>query len=246
FVTATPLQVAQMGAIIANGGFLYRPRIVHHMTDENGNLVVRNGDDRLIVVLRDEDGNITYQDRQGNAVPAEEVTVPIQFDDDGNYIFQPEVLNAVDVDRQWLDIIAQGMHMVNGEDGTGSGYVDWLDDFGVSSAGKTGTSEFCDNIAIKREWCRFEDIERRRILPTHAWYVGYAPYEDPEIAVSCFMFNGDEGSRSCAPIVREIMAAYFGVDSYAPEAQQPEEGAGVATPPAPTPEETPPADGGGE
>lgn len=224
FVTATPLQVAQMGAIIANGGFLYRPSLVHHMTDENGNIVVRNGDDRLIIVLRDEDGDISYEDRQGNPVPAEEVTVPVQFDDEGNFVFQPQVLNAVEVDRQWLDVIAEGMRLVNAEDGTGSGYVDWLDEFGVSSAGKTGTSEFCDNIAIEREWCRFEDIELRRILPTHAWYVGYAPYEDPEIAVAAFVYNGDEGSRSSAPIVREIMAAYFGVDSYAPEPPTDEEG----------------------
>ncbi len=225
FVTSTPLQVTQMGAIIANGGFLYRPSIVHHMTDENGNVVVRNGDDRLIVVLRDENGEVSYQDRQGNPVPASEVTVPVQFDAEGNFVFQPEVLNAVEVDRQWIDVIAEGMRMVNAEDGTGSGYVDWLDEFGVSSAGKTGTSEFCDNIAIEREWCRFEDIELRRILPTHAWYVGYAPAENPEIAVSAFVYNGDEGSRAAAPIVREVMAAYFGVDSYAPEAETPEEGA---------------------
>jgi penicillin-binding protein 2 len=226
-----------MAAIVANGGFLYRPQLVHHMTDEDGHVVVRNGDGRLIVVLRDENGDIHYQDRQGNPVAAEEVTVPVQFDPDGNVAFQPEVLNAVDVDRQWLDIIAQGMRMVNQEDGTGSGYVDWLDEFGISSAGKTGTSEFCDNIAIEREWCRFEDIELRRILPTHAWYVGYAPYEDPEIAVAAFVYNGDEGSRSSAPIVREIMAAYFGVDSYAPEAETGADAVPVDTTPI-----TPPAD----
>lgn len=220
YVTSTPLQVAQMGAIIANGGFLYRPSVVHHMTDENGNLVVRNGDGRLILVLRDQDGDLSYQDRQGNPVPANEITIPIQFDQDGNYIFQPEVLNAVEVDRQWLDIIAEGMHMVNAEDGTGSGYVDWLDEFGISSAGKTGTAEYCDNIAIEREWCGFDDIEQRRILPTHAWYVGYAPYENPEIAVAAFVFNGDEGSAASAPIVREIMAAYFNVDSYAPQSEE--------------------------
>ena len=47
---------------------------------------------------------------------------------------------------------------------TGATYVDWPDPFGLSTAGKTGTSEYCDNIAIDRGWCRFEDIEQRRIL----------------------------------------------------------------------------------
>ena len=41
FVTATPLQVAQMAAVVANGGFLYRPTIIHHMTDENPEITSR-------------------------------------------------------------------------------------------------------------------------------------------------------------------------------------------------------------
>lgn len=241
FVTATPLQVTQMAAIVANGGFLYRPSVIHHMTDDAGNLVVPNGDGRLIMVLRDEDGDVRYEDRQGNPVEASEVDVPVRFDENGEYIFQPDVLNTVDVDQRWLDLIAEGMHMVNDEDGTGSGYVDWLDEFGVDTAGKTGTAEFCDNIAIERGWCRFEDVELRRILPTHSWYVGYAPYENPEIAVAAFVFNGDEGSKVSAPIVREVMAAYFNVDQYAPQPAT-EEGAELdqdqapAEAPAPQPE----------
>jgi penicillin-binding protein 2 len=166
FVTATPLQVAQMAAVVANGGFLYRPTIIHHITDEDGNVVQP---------------------------------------------FEPEVLNSVDVDRRWLDVVAEGMRLVNQEGGTGTSFVDWLDEFGITSAGKTGTAEYCDNIAIERKWC----IEGQ-ILPTHSWFVGYAPFENPEIVVAAFIFNGGEGSRWAAPAVREVMAAYFEVDSYAP------------------------------
>jgi penicillin-binding protein 2 len=178
FVTSTPLQVAQMAAVVANGGFLYRPTIIHHITDGNGNVVQP---------------------------------------------FEPEVLNSVSVDRQWLDIVAEGMRRVNLEGGTGSTYVDWLDEFGISTAGKTGTAEYCDNIAIARGWCR-----EGQILPTHAWYVGYAPFEDPEIVVAAFIFNAGEGSQWAAPVVREVLAAYFEVDSYAPveEVEEPLEGAG--------------------
>jgi penicillin-binding protein 2 len=166
FVLATPMQVAQMAAVVANGGFLYRPTLIHHITDGEGNII---------------------QD------------------------FEPEVLGSVDVDQQWLDVVAQGMRIVNQPGGTGSGYISWLDEFGVTSAGKTGTAEYCDNIAIKRGWC----IEGQ-ILPTHSWYVGYAPYENPEIVVACFIFNADEGSEWSAPVVRDVMAAYFHVDQYAP------------------------------
>ncbi|GMQ77604.1 MAG: hypothetical protein BMS9Abin02_0092 [Anaerolineae bacterium] len=166
FVTSTPLQVAQMAAVVANGGFLYRPTIIRHITDEEGNIVKP---------------------------------------------FEPEVLNSVDVDRQWLDVVAEGMRMVNEEGGTGATFVDWLDDFGITTAGKTGTAEYCDNIAIERRWCK-----EGQILPTHSWYVGYAPYENPEIVVVAFIFNGGEGSQWAAPVVRDVLAAYFKVDQYAP------------------------------
>jgi len=167
FVTSTPMQVAQMAAIVANGGFLYRPTIIHHITDENG-----------------------------------EIVQP----------FEPEVLNSIDVDRQWIDVVAEGMRQVNQEGGTGTSYIEWLDEFGITTAGKTGTAEYCDNIAIERRWCK-----EGQILPTHSWYVGYAPYENPEIVVVAFIFNGGEGSQFAAPVVRDVLAAYFGVDQYAPE-----------------------------
>jgi penicillin-binding protein 2 len=219
FVTSTPMQIAQMAAVVASGGFLYRPAIIHHMTDEFGNVVVRDQTtNQLVVVIRDDFGNITYQDRRGNPLDPEQVNVRVQFDADGEFVYQPDVLQAVDVDREYINVLAEGMRLVNTEAGTGTGYVDWLDEFGITSAGKTGTAEYCDQIAQKRGWC----IEGR-ILPTHSWYVGYAPYENPEIAVVGFIFNGGEGSQFAAPAVRETMTAYFEVGDYAP-APETEEG----------------------
>lgn len=175
FMTATPLQVAQMATVVANGGFLYRPTIIHHITDENGTIVQP---------------------------------------------FEPEVLNAVDVDREYLELIAEGMRLVNHREvqpdgsiqvfGT-AGSVEWLDEYGIVTAGKTGTSEYCDNIAIERRWCKEGEI-----LPTHSWFVGYAPFDNPEIVVAAFIFNGGEGSEWAAPVVRDVMKAYFQLDQFAP------------------------------
>lgn len=175
FMTATPLQVAQMASVVANGGFLYRPTIIHHITDENGTIVQP---------------------------------------------FEPEVLNAVDVDREYLELIAEGMRLVNHREvqpdgsiqvfGT-AGSVEWLDEYGIVTAGKTGTSEYCDNIAIERRWCKEGEI-----LPTHSWFVGYAPFDNPEIVVAAFIFNGGEGSEWAAPVVRDVMKAYFQLDQFAP------------------------------
>ena len=219
FMSATPLQVAQMGAVVANGGFLYRPTIIHHLTDADDNIVFVDENSQVYARAHlDDEGEVVVTDADGN--PLDDPSLNIQFDEQGNYILSPEVVDTVDVDRQFLQVVAEGMELVNNrisdeEFFTGATYVDWLDDFGISTAGKTGTAEYCDNIAIERGWCRFEDIIQRRVLPTHSWYVGYAPYEDPEIVVAVFLFNGGEGSAWSAPVACNVMAAYFKVGQYA-------------------------------
>lgn len=218
FMTSTPLQVAQMVAVIANGGFLYRPTIIHHMTDEDGNIVKTDDEGNVIVRARpDENGNALYFDAAGNPFEGPPPST-IEFDANGRYIFQPDVLGAVEVQREYLQVVAEGMRLVNQRIDeeqfyTGATYIEWPDRFGLETAGKTGTSEYCDNIAIKRGWCRFE---KTAIQPTHAWYVGYAPYDDPQIVVSVFIFNGGEGSEWAAPVACHVMAAHFGLGQYAP------------------------------
>ncbi len=219
FVTATPMQVAQMAAVIANGGFLYRPSIVHHMTDEDGNVVKTDENGNIIARAHlGLDGELIVTDADGEIL--EGTAVRFEFDEEGNYLFQPEVVDALDVDSQYIQVVADGMKLVNtyvsrDEFYTGATYVNWLDKFGITTAGKTGTAEYCDNIAIDRGWCRFEDIQQAKVLPTHAWYVGYAPVEDPEIVVSVFIFNGGEGSRWSAPVACHVMASYFKIGQYA-------------------------------
>jgi len=73
---------------------------------------------------------------------------------------------------------------------------------GVESAGKTGTAEYCDNIAGPLGRCI------QGAWPSHAWYVGYMPYEQPEILVAAFVYNGDEGSANALPIVARVLQAY--------------------------------------
>ncbi|WP_420628968.1 penicillin-binding protein 2 [Candidatus Leptofilum sp.] len=219
FLTSSPMQVAQMAAVVANGGFLYRPTIIHHMTDSEGNIVFVDDDSQIVARARlGADGRTILTDADGN--PLDDPSFNVRFDANGEIIYQPEVLNAVDVDRENLEIIAEGMQLVNvfvdeDEFYTGATYVDWLDPFGITTAGKTGTAEFCDNIAIEKGWCSFDDILNRRILPTHSWYVGYAPFDEPEIVVAAFLYHGGEGSRWAAPVACNVMAAYFGIAQYA-------------------------------
>jgi penicillin-binding protein 2 len=73
----------------------------------------------------------------------------------------------------------------------------------IVTAGKTGTAEYCDDIARPLGYC----VPGQ--WPAHAWYVGYAPYDNPEIVVVAFIYNGGEGSRVALPVVREVMEGYF-------------------------------------
>jgi cell division protein FtsI/penicillin-binding protein 2 len=79
--------------------------------------------------------------------------------------------------------------------------------FEIPVAGKTGTAEYCDNVAQAKNLCAFGS------WPTHSWTVVYAPYEDPEIVVVAFCYNGGEGASVAAPIVRRVLEAYFELKS---------------------------------
>jgi penicillin-binding protein 2 len=232
FALASPMQVAQMAAVIGNGGFLYKPTIIHHMTDENGNVVVVDENSQVMARARPgPNGETILTDANGE--PLNDPSINVEFDENGQPIYQPVVLNALDVDREYIEVIADAMQLVNTfvspeEFYTGASYTEWLDNVGITTAGKTGTSEFCDNIAIEKGWCSFDDIIQRRILPTHSWYVGYAPAEDPEIVVAAFLYHGGEGSAWAAPVACNIMAAYFRVGQYAPP---PELAEGETAPP---------------
>jgi len=60
---------------------------------------------------------------------------------------------------------------------------------GVTVAGKTGTAE---NVPGK---------------PTHAWFVCFAPAQDPQVAVAVIVENGGTGGVTAAPIARQVMQA---------------------------------------
>ncbi len=73
----------------------------------------------------------------------------------------------------------------------------------VAVAGKTGTAEYCDDVAASLNLCEPGN------WPAHAWFMAYAPYHDPEISVIAFVYNGNEGSIVALPVAREVMDAYF-------------------------------------
>ena len=57
-------------------------------------------------------------------------------------------------------------------------------------------------------------------LPTHAWFTAFAPYDNPEIAIVVFLYNGGEGSAAAAPVAQKILQTYFSEIAPRPQVEQ--------------------------
>jgi len=121
------------------------------------------------------------------------------------YDFTPKVMRQIPASAAVMETVREGMWaVVNGPNGTGAAaQID-----GITVAGKTGTAEFCEVIEVRPDEydCRRDEKDN---LPTHAWFVAVAPYENPEIAVVTFVYDGGEGSATALPITKTILEAYF-------------------------------------
>lgn len=89
-----------------------------------------------------------------------------------------------------LEAVRDGMKSVTSE--TGGTAYSIFKDFNIEVGGKTGSAEAGNK--------------------TNAWFAGYAPFNDPEIAVVVMVENGGHGLYT-AEVVRDIIAQYFGMNS---------------------------------
>ena len=107
---------------------------------------------------------------------------------DGTLIeeYQPKLHNQVEIANSSWDAVHQGMRLV--AENTSSLKV--LSDLGLNVAGKTGTAQ------------------QSKSHPNHALFVGFAPYEQPEIAVAVRIANGYT-SANCAEAASDVFKYYF-------------------------------------
>lgn len=140
FITATPLQVLNSIVAIANGGILYKPRIVSQM--------------------RDAEGVITK--------------------------LPTEIIRKDFIDTDILRIVREGMR----ETVTG-GTAMSLKSLPVEVAGKTGTAQFGDE------------------NKTHGWFVSFAPYENPVLAMIVLVEGQDTEGYNTVPVTQSVYDWYF-------------------------------------
>ena len=103
---------------------------------------------------------------------------------------EPEVVGEIGVSESVLDVVKEGMCGVTTIEDLGTA----VSSFGNApylACGKTGTAQTGGY--------------------PHAWFVAYAPAENPQIAVAVIAEQSREGADVAAPIVRRIMDSYFDV-----------------------------------
>lgn len=91
-----------------------------------------------------------------------------------------------------IQAILEGMRGVTSESG-GTAYSTFRD-FDIEVGGKTGSAQ--------------TGVEGK----TNAWFVGFAPFDNPEIAIVVFVRNGGSGGYT-AEVARDIIAQYFGMNT---------------------------------
>ncbi|MBI1855657.1 MAG: hypothetical protein HYR93_07315 [Chloroflexi bacterium] len=233
YVLATPLQVLMSGATMANDGKLMQPTIVREVTDSEGKVqtVWFSPTDFTIWVPRtvsDDRGNTTQawfnladstivKQLPAGSYQISPFTANMKWDittDPRIAVYNCEGGNCIKTDQKKTESpsvvksVQAGMRLAV-TDPRGTLYAIYSERYPlpIAVAGKTGTAEYCDDVALKANRCQFGS------WPTHSWTLSYAPYDNPEIVVLAFEYNGGEGASVAAPVVARVLKAYFELKS---------------------------------
>ena len=124
---------------------------------------------------------------------------------DGRVIakFEPEVERVVKTPALALDTWKRGMYKVTNELGGTAfehGHVE-----GLTVLGKTGTAEVKKNHREEEN----RNLEDWNPNSAHAWFAGWAPADDPELAIVVLVEHGGGGGAVAWPIAKEILEGYY-------------------------------------
>ena len=124
--------------------------------------------------------------------------------------YPPVELRKANVSEKTLQIVQEALRgAVNDPHGTG-----WTCALkGVKVAGKTGTAQ------VVRLPDNFKKGDMNRMpqkFRDHAWFVAYAPFEDPKIAIAVLVEHGGFGASAAAPIAKKVIEKFLNLESSPP------------------------------
>jgi penicillin-binding protein 2 len=167
YLTTTPLQLANMMAAVANGGTLYRPRIVNKVESLDHTMVREYG---------------------------------------------PEKIRTISLKPTTLQRVQTALaDVVRGRGGTGGAARSDV----VSVAGKTGTAQV---VEMKAAYLKSEQLSY--FNRDHAWFVAYAPVENPQVAIVVLVEHGGHGGEAAAPMAKKVFEKYIEMKNQPKDQQQ--------------------------
>lgn len=149
------------------------------------------------------------------------------------YRHRPEAIHKIPIPKEIFDTVREGLReVVNGPRGTAKRAA--LAEVVVS--GKTGTAQAV-RLNLTGRKAKPEDLPRP--YRDHGWFVAFAPYDEPRIAIAILGEHAGKAGSSFAPLARDLIAFYLGVPVKPPQAVAAAPRAGVPRPAAivPIPEE---------
>ena len=111
---------------------------------------------------------------------------------------------SLGLDARWLGLVREGMRRVTNT-ARGTAYRSRIEEPEFAMAGKTGTSQVRRITRRERTGPRVKDEDKPWIERDHAIFVAYAPVEGARYAVAVVIEHGGSGSRTAAPIARDIL-----------------------------------------
>lgn len=120
---------------------------------------------------------------------------------------KPRLKRKIPIDARHFQLVQKGLLGVV-EDPRGTAKA--IRHKSVAIAGKTGTAQVVGmSEGVNRKL--LEKITRHKERD-HAWFVGYAPAGEPQIAVGALVEHGGHGSSAAAPLVQKVIASYLGLE----------------------------------
>ena len=175
YFLTTPLQLTLMTAQLANGGFKIKPRILINENNKISNL------QKLLNHKRSTPGNVMSIEDQVY-----------------NFNLKPLFRN-----QENINLVKDAMFAATNEVG-GTSYRSRHKEKKFMFAGKTGSSQIKRFTAEQREAeVKQENIDY--LDRDHAWFVAFAPVQNPKYAISVLVEHGGSGSSAAAPIAKKII-----------------------------------------
>jgi penicillin-binding protein 2 len=182
YTQTTPLQLCQMTAQLANGGFKIYPKII---VDKKS----KTADE--IKSIMNENSKSTYEKNTG----LQEASELLGFVDKKKH-------GSLFKDPKNIKLVREAM-FASTNDLRGTSYSSRIEDPKYQFAGKTGTSQ------VKRitKEARELDLNTSQIPydeRDHALYIAFGPYKNPRYALSVVIEHGGSGSSTAAPIAKKL------------------------------------------